>query len=579
MTFDQIAIVCLMVAMLAAFAVDRLRIEVVAIAGLAAGIALGVVPMGEAFVGFASPAVVTVAEILLIVQVLVRSHLLDRVTDRIARHVSSERGVVATLCVMGAAFSVVMNNIGALALILPVAMALCRTTGVRPGSVLLPLSFATLLGGTCSLIGTPANLAVSGIRAEAMGEPFAFFAVAAIGLPATLVGLPLLILLGPRLLAGRGLDVASPAITGPRRFVTELRVRANSPLAGQSLAAAEDRLGGVVHAHLRGGRHVFGRREEQEVQPDDLILVETDVATAMDLHRRRTAELAASTTVPNGEWVEAVALPQSTILGSSARAIAAFEDAHVDVVALSPQTPRIEGRLGDVRISIGDVLLLHGRTADIRAALEATDCLAISPRGLEQPRPQGWATLVLFLAAVALAALGLAPPQIAFGGAILVLALAGLLDLRQALPSLNWPVLVMLAAMIPLGTAVEETGAADVVASLLLGLVGDAGPFALHAVVLLAALLITPFINNVSAAIALAPIAAALARSAGIPPDPLLMLVAVGVSLDFLTPFGHHNNTVVMGIGDYRFTDFPRLGLPLLVLVATAALAASLAMG
>ncbi|ORE92925.1 citrate transporter [Stappia sp. 22II-S9-Z10] len=576
MTFDQIAIITLMGAMLAAFAVDRFRIELVALSGLGAGVALGLVPPAGAFAGFASPAVVTVAEILIIVQVLLNAHLLDQAADRIARHVTTERGVAAVLCVLGAAASIVMNNIGALALMLPVAMSLCRRTGVRPGAVLLPLSFATLLGGTCSLIGTPANMVVSGLREDALGAPFSFFALAAIGLPVTLVGVPLLILIGPRLLAGRGLDAAAPPITGPRRFVTELRIGAASPLAGATPAAVEARIGGTVHAHLRGGRHVFGRREAQVVKAGDLLLVETDVATAMEMHRRRDAELEGATGSGGAEWVEAVVLPQSTILGSTARVVAAFEEAGAELVALSPQTTRIEGRLADVRISIGDVLLLHGRADRVRRALDETDCLAISPRGLEPPRRQGLPAVAAFAAAVGLAALGLAPPEIAFGGAVLALALAGLVDLRQALARLNWPVLVMLAAMIPLGAAVDRTGAADVIAAALLGLIGHDWPFAVHGVVLAAALIITPFVNNVSAAVALAPLAVALAGAAGVPADPLLMLVAVGVSLDFLTPFGHHNNTIVMGIGDYRFRDIPRIGLPLLIVVATVAWAASL---
>ncbi|WP_075222500.1 SLC13 family permease [Acuticoccus yangtzensis] len=576
MTFDQIAIVTLMGAMLAAFAVDRFRIELVALSGLGAGVALGLVPPAGAFAGFASPAVVTVAEILIIVQVLLNAHLLDQAADRIARHVTNERGVATVLCVLGAAASIVMNNIGALALMLPVAMSLCRRTGVRPGAVLLPLSFATLLGGTCSLIGTPANMVVSGLREEALGAPFSFFALAAIGLPVTLVGMPLLVLIGPRLLAGRGLDAAAPPITGPRRFVTELRIGAGSPLGGATPAAVEARIGGTVHAHLRDGRHVFGRREAQVVKAGDLLLVETDVATAMEMHRRRDAELEGATGSGGAEWVEAVVLPQSTILGSTARVVAAFEEAGAELVALSPQTTRIEGRLADVRISIGDVLLLHGRADRVRRALDETDCLAISPRGLEPPRRQGLPAVAAFAAAVGLAALGLAPPEIAFGGAVLALALAGLVDLRQALARLNWPVLVMLAAMIPLGAAVDRTGAADVIAAALLDLIGHDWPFAVHGVVLAAALIITPFVNNVSAAVALAPLAVALAGAAGVPADPLLMLVAVGVSLDFLTPFGHHNNTIVMGIGDYRFRDVPRLGLPLLVVVGAVAWAASL---
>ncbi|WP_075213921.1 SLC13 family permease [Mongoliimonas terrestris] len=565
MSIDQAAIIALVGLLLIAYASERFRIEVVALAGLGTAIAWGLVPFPDAFSGFSNPAVVTVAEILLLVGVLTRTRLIDRLAAILAARLRGERAVIAAVCGLGAAVSVFMNNIGALALMLPLTVAVCRAASVRLGHVLIPLSFATLLGGTCSLIGTPANLVVSSVRTEALGAPFGFFDLAVYGGPATLLGLGVLVALAPILLAGRGDDGGPPPIAGPRRFLAEFKVPAVSPLIGLTVDQAEHHAGGTIHAHIRAGRHVFGRRDAVRILAGDVVLIEADVADAIALRERGDADL-----VDDGaaDWAEAVVLPQSTVIGSTARGIAAFEHHGVTVAAMSPQTSRIEGRLADVRIAIGDVLLLRGRREAIDRAIEDTDCLAVSPRGLAAIQPSGPMVLAVFAAAVTLAATGLLPPEIAFGAAVLALALSGFLDLRTALASLNWPVLLMLAALIPIGTAFQETGAAAVIAQGLLDLTGASGAVAVIAVILTVAVIVTPFVNNVSAATALAPIALSLAEATGLPPDPILMAVAVAVSFDFLTPFGHHNNTIVMSVGAYRFADFVRLGLPVLVVCA-----------
>jgi len=575
MTVEQAGILALMVVLLVVFAFDRFRIELVALTGLAFGTALGLVPADTAFAGFSSPAVVTVAEILVLVQSLIRSHLVDWLSGFVAKRVRTEAGVLAAVCSAGAFLSVFMNNIGALALMLPFALSLCRSADVRPGVVLMPLSFATLLGGTCSLIGTPANLVVSQFRQEALGVPLPFFPPAEGGLAAAVVGVVLLCLASPRLLGESGLGTAGNEIAGPRRFVAEFRIGAGSPLAGLPVPELERRLGGRIYTHLRHDRYVFGRREAQVVEAGDLVLAETDVGTASDILRLGEAAVPLQSATGAERWIEAVVLPQSVIVGSALGNIAALEGGNVEVVAVSPQTHRIEGRLADLRVSVGDVFLLRGNAEALRQALADMDCLALSPRGVVAPEPESWAALAAFVLAIVLSALGVLGPQIAFGLAVLALALAGTLDLPSAVAELNWPILIMLASMIPLGAAVESTGAADIVARHLLQVTGSNGQFGLSVVILVATLAITPFVNNVSTAAALAPIAYASARSSGIPADPLLLLVAVGASLDFVTPFGHHNNTLILGIGGYRFSDFLRLGIPLTLASAAMALLAS----
>jgi di/tricarboxylate transporter len=263
-------------------------------------------------------------------------------------------------------------------------------------------------------------------------------------------------------------------------------------------------------------------------------------------------------------------MPQSTVIGSALGMISAFREHGVEIVAISPQRRRLEDRLAEMALSVGDVLVVAGREEAVAAALAETDCLSLAPResvALEHPAR---AAVLWFGAGIALAASGLVPAEIAFGMVVLALMFTGHLDLRKALAQTNWPVVVMLAAMIPVGGALQSTGAADLIARSALTLAGG-GAWLLIAGTLLIAIVVTPFLNNVSTAIILAPIAASVALQADLPPEPFLMAVAIGASTDFLTPFGYHNNSIVMGPGGYRFIDYPRLGAPLTLIVLVLA--------
>ena len=572
MTYAQSATVVLLVALLIIFALDRFRIEIVAVAGLAAGVMFGVIPFGNVFSGFANPAVITVAEILMLVGLISRSSLMDRLAFRLTPFATSELSTVALVCSLGALTSAFMNNIGALALWVPVALSLCRSSGVAPGSVLMPLSFATLLGGTCSLIGTPANLVVSGFQSEAVGKPIGFFDLAWVGVPITVIGLIWLISAAPWLLAGRGLRGTSEDFTLSRLFFTELRVVDGSVLLDLSIAEAEKQLRGTIHSHLRDGRHLFGSRTHHAVRAGDVLLVEADARSISEASKLRKADLSIPEwSEQQDEWVEAIVLPQSTIIGSTARTIEAFSARGIQIVAMATRLQRIEGRLADLQVRVGDILLLHGESSAIGQALEDVDCLQLTPGTHLPVSNQGWRALIAFVAAIGLAATNLVPPELAFGAAILFLAVRRDLDLRMAFAELNWPILIMLSAMIPIGDAVASTGLADLIAQQAVASVGSSDSAVLVAAVLATALVITPFVNNVSAAVALAPIAVAVAKTSGVPPEPLLIAVAVGVSLDFLTPFGHHNNTLVMSLGNYRFGDFARVGVLLTICTAIPA--------
>ncbi|SFJ06328.1 SLC13 family permease [Albimonas pacifica] len=572
MTADQIAILALLAGLLAAFASGRFRLEVVALSGLALGAALGLVPADRIFSGFANPAVITVVEILLIVRLLSRARLLEAATERLLARLRGPGRARAALLALAAALSSVMNNVGAFALMLPVVQAAARRTGLAPRAILLPVSYATLLGGLCTLIGTPPNLLASEALSDAVGRGFGFFDFALAGVPAALAGLAALLLWAPRVLDP---DPEEAQALDPSPVVAELTLPEGSPLVGRALADLPRGL--AVRGIERAGRAVSPLWPRTPLAAGDRLLAEADPRTLDALRAEGALALAAAAPARGAEPMQAVISPASPLVGSPAGALAFLEDAGARLVAvgLGPRPRLIEGRLADLRLGVGDVLHLEGPPEALRRALGERDALLLAPGPEETgPAPPLW-PLAAFGLGVAAAGFGLADPAAAFGAVLLALLLGGALRLRAGLASLDWGVIVMLAAMIPLGEAAATTGAAASLAGAVASLPAVASPpLAIGAILLLAAAL-TPLVNNAALVVALAPIAVELAEVSGAPPQPFLIALAAGASLDFLTPFGHHNNTLAHGLGGYRFSDFPRAGWPVLLSAAAAAWAAT----
>lgn len=571
MTFEQGAILAILIAMLVAYATERFRVEIVAMCGLAAGFAVGIVPVTSVFAGFASPAVITVLEILLVVAALADARALDGFARRIVARLRSETGVLAFLCFGGAGLSVFMNNIGALALMFPVAISVCARLGIAPARVLMALSFATLLGGMCSLTGTPANLVVNEWMVEETGRSFGYFELAAVGGPLALAGIAWLVIGAPRVFARFATGTAPPIDAGPSDFVSERRLPHGSQYAGVRLAGFEQLAGLRVHGVIRHGAHVFARRQDIVLADGDVLLIEGNIGRIEELGETGDLVPERSSETPEAETLEMVVMPESMLLGSRVEDVEAYAGGGARVVALASRRGRIEGRFTDLPISMGDVIVLSGEREAMRELAAECGMLALSPRRLVR-RPRNALTGIgIFGLGVAATALEILPAQIAFGAVVLALALAGHLNLRTALQDVNWGIVILLACMIPLGVAVEHTGAARLIADAMADILPLGEPLVVVLAVLVLAVVVTPFVDNVSTAVVLSPIAAGLATRTGTPVEPLLTAVAIGASLDFLTPFGHHNNAVVMGAGGYRFMDFPRLGAPLTAICLMAA--------
>ncbi|MDI5927133.1 SLC13 family permease [Rhizobium leguminosarum] len=563
--FEQASLLILLMAMLTLFSLDRIRIEVVSIAGLLAGYALGLYPADQIFTGFASPVVITVVEILLIVQVLARARLFDSLAARFAAARPSDFTVIAGTSALAGFMSIFMNNIGAFAITLPVALRLGATLKIPRRQLAMPVSFAALLGGLVSLIGTPANLLVSDALAKATGTGFRFFDFAYDGLPVAIAGILLIAVRVQRLFPEPD---ETPVTTSPaaRRVVVERYIPDISPLIGVRLSDCPVRFGIKPHGLIRGDIFVFGPLDQSVIEPGDVLLAEGADAVFADLAATQAlmADAHPHGLQPDFTHVEAVVMPESTLVGSRVRSLEIFHRRGIAVTALSMRAPRIEGRFLDLQLSIGDILTLEGPRPAISEALEESECLTLASTAPAEPALLSWRPFALFACGVAASAAGLRP-DVAFAGVVLVLALLNHLNIRRAMADLNWPIIIMLAAMIPIGQAVASTGAAETIASWLSLVVPITHPLIGMALILFLAMALTPFVNNATVAIVLAPIDLSFARAGRHAPDAYLIAVAAGASLDFLTPFGHHNNTLAMGIGGYRFGDFLRAGWPLAV--------------
>lgn len=579
MTWEQATILTVLAGTLAIFVWDRWRYDVVALASLMICVLFGLVGPEVAFAGFSNPAVITVAAVLVISGALTRSGAIDALVGKLTGTTGSRYSHLAVFCVLGALVSGFMNNVGALAMLMPVALSTARRHGYAPGFLLMPLSFATLLGGMTTLIGTPPNLLISAFRAEATGERFLLFDFVPVGLPLAAAGVAYLLLMGWRFLpAGRGTGHRQEEGFEVRDYITEARVPPSSPVIGHGIGRFEASRNVTVLGVVRDGHRLFGRMREAVAAADDILLLQADTATL-----QRTIEEDGLELVERGKrepqpdgaepaLMEAVVLPNALVQGSSPLSLDLRRRYGVNLLAAARQGRRFEGRLRDATLGTGDVLLLEGETAALRQAIADLGCLPLENRRLAFEPRRVALPIVLFAAGIVVAASGLLPAAAAFTGVVVAMLVAGVLRPAQAYESIDWPVIVLLGAMIPLGDALQDTGAARLIGGSILALSGELGPRVMLAVVLMMTMAMTPVLNNAATVVIMAPIAIGIAERMQVTPDGFLIAVAIGASCDFLTPFGHHNNTIIMGPGGYRFGDFWRVGLGLEVIVIGGAL-------
>jgi di/tricarboxylate transporter len=579
MTWEQGTILVIIVCTLAALMRDRWRYDIVAMTSLLVAVLLGIVPADAAFSGFSDPAVVTVVAVLVISSAVAKSGFVEYLGARLTTITAQPFHHLAAICIVGIAISAFMNNVAALTLLLPFVLSTAKRFGYAPGLVLMPLSFATLLGGMITLIGTPANLLVSSYRFEATGSRFGMFDFLPVGLCLALVGLVYLLVTG--WLISRDSTAKYPA---PKQddeedmfdvadYVTEARVGPAAAVAGQSVGAIEQSYGIVVVGVVRAERRVFGWLRDHVVRVGDVLLLQGETRRLETLLNQGGLELLENSGAASMvTTMEAVVMPNSLVLGSTPASLDLPERYNVNLLAAARQGRRFEGRLAEATLNVGDVLLLEGPPEAVRDAIKGLGCLPLAARRLNLSPRRILLPIMMFVGAIALTALDILAPQIAFMLCAIGMIMTRAVKPAEALSYIDLPVVILLGAMIPLGAALQTTGAASLIAQTVMAYTGGAGPFALLAVTLIATMALTPMLNNATTVIIMAPIALSVAHDVGAAPEAFLMAVAVGASADFLTPFGHHNNTIILGPGGYRIRDYVRLGLPLSVLIIAVAL-------
>lgn len=582
METSQIIIFAILALVLLLFVWGKWRYDLVALFALLLVTILGLVPPEAAFSGFGHPAVITVAAVLIVSRALFNSGMVDYIVRILARAGDNHLAQLFVLVLAVTVCSGFMNNIGALALFMPVAIRMARKNNRSPSLFLMPLAFGSLLGGLITQVGTPPNIIISIFRAEtSVGLPFRMFDFAPVGAGIALAGFLFIVLVGWRLIPQRKAQTAKEDLFEIEDYITEVIVSKKSPLDGKRLRDLENATEGdvMVVGHVRNGQKYAAPSPYRTFKEGDTLVIRANAEDLQELLSAAGLKLSESgkfdKEMLSSEEVavmEATITKNSIMEGRTARNLNLRSLYGVNMLGLSRQGGRLRSKPDTIRFRVGDVLLMQGPEQTLQEVLPTLGLLPLVERGLKVGQPRRvFLGLAIFASSILLAALGILPIQIAFTAAALVMVIAGFLSLREIYESVDWPVIVLLGAMIPVSTAFETTGGARLISAGILDVSASFAPWVTLTLVLVGTMFLSDLVNNAAAAVLMAPVAIRIASGLGASADPFLMAVAVGASCAFLTPIGHQSNTLVMGPGGYRFGDYWKMGLPLEVIIVLVA--------
>lgn len=603
MTGEQVTLATILATTVLLFLWGRLRHDLVAVASLMACVAGGLVPADVAFAGFSHPAVITVAGVLVLSSALQQTGAVDALARTVLPTTGAPGTTIAAMSALAALLSGFINNVGALALLMPLAVQLATKLSVPPGQVLMPVAFGSILGGMTTLIGTPPNLIVSSFRSSHNGTSFAMFDFAPVGLLVATAGVAFIALGGWRLVPARKGIVEETFDIGA--YLTEARIQEGSTTAGMTLRELETALADAeaqIVGLVRNNKRMPAPHPYREVHVGDILVLEaepkklTELLSGLGLKLEESVKPADAATTDRSAketkalsaekatggrhrlqsseitLLELVVQPRAEIAGQSASSIRLRTRFGLNLLAISRRGATAASRLRATNIAEGDVLLMQGPPETIREFANRYGCIPLAPRALRVP-DKGKAILagLILLAAVGAAAFGLMPAALAFTGGVLAVAITGVVPVRRIYDAIDWSVIVLLGALIPVAGAMASTGTADLIAKTLVSTVAEGQPLIALALILIVTMTLSDFMNNAATAAVMCPVALGASSQLGVSPDPFLMGVAVGASCAFLTPIGHQNNTLILGPGGFRFGDYWRLGLPIEIIVLIVA--------
>ncbi|PZQ46738.1 MAG: SLC13 family permease [Micavibrio aeruginosavorus] len=577
MTQDQILTFAIIGTTVGLFIWNKWRFDIVSLLSLFAAVLAGIVPVDKAFSGFADPVVVTVACILVISAAISRSGFIDMALKIMNRFVEYKNLQIFVLVVMVMFLSAFMNNVGALAIFLPIAITFARKSGRKPSELLMPMSFASLIGGLVTLIGTPPNLMISNIRKDFLGESYSMFDFAPVGIAICLCSL-LYLTFGWRLLPkdrrGQSLPEERFSIED---YVSEVSVDENSTLIDKTIRDVENFIEGdlSIIGLLRSGYRTLAPSGRLKVRSGDVLIVKSDPVALKNIVDTGKVSLIGSKETENTVFVsddvgitEAVVMAGSELIGSTPSEMQLRRRFSVNLLAVRQSDRKKQTRLKNVRFEEGDLIVLQGNLDSMPETLAELGCLPLAERNLQLGRQKFIFLPVLIMAvAVLLAVTNILPLSISFLGGVILIALLKIMRPNEIYSAIDVSIIILLGALIPVTQAMQDTGGAELIAKFISEVTTGFPIWGVLASVLIATMLVTPFLNNAATVLLMAPIAANMAQNLDSDVDAFLMAVAIGASCDFLTPVGHQSNTLVMAPGGYKFTDYWRLGLPLSILV------------
>lgn len=582
MTTEQGTLLLLLFALLVLLIWGRWRYDIVALGALFTASLAGLIPQADIFSGFGSPATITVVLVLIVSHGLTKSGAVGYINKLVDPFAGHPRLHITVLSFVAATLSMFMNNVGALALLMPVAIQSANKAGRSPAAVLMPLSFASILGGLVTLIGTPPNILIASYRQEITGESFSMFDFSPVGGVITLAGIIFMLLFGWRLVKVRDSNSGTD-LFDIDQYLFETKVTEDSPVIGMLTARFQDmlrenkmdllaRISGDIEYAPPDGRYKIKKGDYLMIQGahDDVQNVASE--QLLSLHTAMNQKTAFNHSGDTAV-MEVVVTANSPLVGRTPAEVKFNRRYQVNLLAVSRSGTPHQSRLRHFELDAGDVLLLHGEQEQIDTAIGRLQCYPLAERNFDlKDSAKAKPALITFLLAIAATALGLMPIQLALGIATVVMAITRVIPIREFYDGVDWPVVVLLGAMIPLGAALQNTGTTDLLVGGIVALVGDLSPVFILAVLLIITMTVSDVLNNAATAILMAPIAYNVATSLGHNPDAFLMAVAVGASCAFLTPIGHQNNALIMGPGGYKFGDYWRMGLPLEIIIVIVAL-------
>ncbi len=576
MTYEQIFLFCLIVVVFAFLIWGRIRYDLVAFAALIIAVIAGVVPAHDAFVGFGHEAVVIIALVLIVSRAMMNSgavELIARFVLSTGRNMSAHIGMMA---IVGAALSAIINNVAALVMLMNLDIEAAQRDKRPVSRSLMPLSFATILGGMVTLIGTPPNVVVAQFRARALGEPFSMFDFSPVGIAVAAVGIAFVALFGWRLIPDKG--QAAEIGTGGEAglFVAEAGVSEKSKAIGKpvnDLYPLADEHDVTILGLVRRGKRLPGFAASEDIRKNDHLVLEGDPKSIEAFIG--AAGFDASGAEEHGGirgkslvLVEAIVPEGARMVGRTANGLRLLYRRGVTLLGVSRQGRRFRERVRKLAIRPGDVVLLLGPESRVSDAAEWLGVLPLAEKShAVLQRGKIVFTIGVFAIAVAASVMGLVPLAVALAVTVAAYALFNVVGPREIYESVEWPVIVLLASLIPLGVALEDSGGTRLIAESILSLTGELPVWGILALLMIITMTLSDFLNNVATALIAAPVGLSIAQGLGVSPDPFLMGVAVASSCAFLTPIGHQNNTIIMGPGGYAFGDYWRMGLPLEILV------------